>query len=182
MGRNKSKGFTLIELLVVISVIAVLIAIIIPALSAARAFANRVVCLTNQKGLVLSWRMYFGDNDDRLVNGGSQPNVWRPTQGGRPAGKRDSWVAPPLGEDGFPADNSTKFSTTFADRLRGLRAGTLGPYTGQATDLYHCPGDNREVVGTRHGPEPRYQIYRTYSYPFSDSLPFPGPPPQNFHY
>ncbi|MCG8700169.1 MAG: type II secretion system GspH family protein, partial [Bacteroidales bacterium] len=60
---SKKKGFTLIELLVVIAVIAVLMGILMPALSRARELAKRSVCSNNLKGLNLAWMMYANDNN-----------------------------------------------------------------------------------------------------------------------
>jgi len=66
---KKRTGFTLIELLVVISVIAILMAILMPALKRAREQGQRAVCVSTVKQLTLCWVMYADDNDDRLVNG-----------------------------------------------------------------------------------------------------------------
>jgi prepilin-type N-terminal cleavage/methylation domain-containing protein len=68
MGKRR-QGFTLIELLVVISVIAILMAILMPALKRAREQGQRAVCVSTVKQLTLCWIMYADDNDDRLVNG-----------------------------------------------------------------------------------------------------------------
>jgi prepilin-type N-terminal cleavage/methylation domain-containing protein/prepilin-type processing-associated H-X9-DG protein len=67
--RTKRRGFTLIELLVVIAVIAILMAILMPALKRAREQGQRAVCLSTLKQLTLAWIMYADDNDDKLVNG-----------------------------------------------------------------------------------------------------------------
>jgi len=69
--RNFSNwsGFTLIELLVVISIIAVLIAILIPMLSTAREHGQRVVCLSNLRQLTLAWITYAEENDSKIVLG-----------------------------------------------------------------------------------------------------------------
>ena len=61
--RRYNSGFTLVELLVVIGIIAVLIAILLPVLSKARAQANRVACLSNIKQLCNGVLMYCNDND-----------------------------------------------------------------------------------------------------------------------
>ena len=66
---RKVKGFTLIELLVVIAVIALLLALLFPALRSAREQCHRVVCLSNLKQLTLAWTAYADEHDGKLVYG-----------------------------------------------------------------------------------------------------------------
>ncbi|MFC1762156.1 type II secretion system protein [Planctomycetota bacterium] len=66
MKIKQREGFTLIELLVVIAVIAVLMGILMPALSRAREQGKRAVCLNNVKQLTLAWILYADDNDGKI--------------------------------------------------------------------------------------------------------------------
>jgi prepilin-type N-terminal cleavage/methylation domain-containing protein len=63
---NRQRGFTLIELLVVIAIIAVLMAILLPGLQAARMQAKNVICKSNLKSYGFVMQLYTGDSDNRL--------------------------------------------------------------------------------------------------------------------
>jgi len=74
----ESKGFTLIELLVVIGIISLLMGILMPALSGARAAALRVVCRSNLHGLAVAFRMYLDEYADMLPPACQLPSLEDP--------------------------------------------------------------------------------------------------------
>ncbi|HBG28030.1 MAG: hypothetical protein A2Y10_17540 [Planctomycetes bacterium GWF2_41_51] len=66
---KKNNAFTLVELLVVISIIALLLAVLMPALSSAREQAKSVICLANLKQWGLVWNLYLNSNNNRFIEG-----------------------------------------------------------------------------------------------------------------
>jgi prepilin-type N-terminal cleavage/methylation domain-containing protein len=71
--RTSGPAFTLIELLVVIAIIAILAALLLPALIKSKLKAQGIQCMNNHRQLALAWRMYAEDNNDVLVYASDDP-------------------------------------------------------------------------------------------------------------
>src|SRR5438105_9598803 len=72
---KRNAAFTLVELLVVIAIIAILAALLLPVLSAAKNKGKRAQCLNDLKQLGLAWQMYAADNDGKLAENPVMPSL-----------------------------------------------------------------------------------------------------------
>jgi prepilin-type N-terminal cleavage/methylation domain-containing protein/prepilin-type processing-associated H-X9-DG protein len=129
---RRPPGFTLIELLVVIAIIAILAAMLLPALSGAKAKATATQCMSNYKQVQLGWLMYSQDNNDSVAR-----NVWQDEQAHV---QNENWLSGWLD----PITANTTDNTNIALFLDGKWA-TLGPYL-KAAGVYRCAASHVTCV------------------------------------
>jgi prepilin-type N-terminal cleavage/methylation domain-containing protein/prepilin-type processing-associated H-X9-DG protein len=126
-------GFTLIELLVVIAIIAILAAMLLPALAKSKQQAQGIQCISNLRELTLAWTMYNGDNRENFPtngnNGDAPPNY---TTAGPVAGSNPQWCPDDMSQGA--EDPGEQIS------LAWLKAGLVYPYVG-SPGPYRCPAD-----------------------------------------
>jgi len=158
---NLRCAFTLIELLVVIAIIAILAAMLLPALSSSKAKAQEISCMNNLRQLQTAWNMYNGDNNGKIAS------CW-PFDPITDAVNLNAWV---LGL-ACPYNIPNPFGVVDpgvldATNKNALARGSIYPDL-QSGNTYRCPSDQRTIAGV--------PIERTYSMnnwmngePFADS-------------
>jgi prepilin-type N-terminal cleavage/methylation domain-containing protein/prepilin-type processing-associated H-X9-DG protein len=122
--RHVRRAFTLIELLVVIAIIAILAAMLLPALSKSKVKAQGIYCMNNLKQVQLAIIIYTSDNGEKF-----------PENRGTTVSK-DTWVTGNLSWDLPPTAPNLDNTNTLA-----LTAGQIAPYVAKNTGVFKCPAD-----------------------------------------
>ncbi len=117
---KSKKGFTLIELLVVIAIIAMLLAIITPALNKAKQKAKEVICKIHQRGIGLGMRLYIDENDGKVFRTLRNRYMWYVPSG------------PNMGQEISPTDTSAYWGVAYRDYV-------------ESTKVYGCPSFQRPI-------------------------------------
>jgi prepilin-type N-terminal cleavage/methylation domain-containing protein/prepilin-type processing-associated H-X9-DG protein len=129
-AKNEKGAFTLIELLVVIAIIAILAAMLLPALSRAKESAQGIKCLSNKKQMQLAWAMYANDFNDNLAINADQS---RPYQVGSVT--MQDWC------EGI-IDWTSSMDNTNIEYLINPKAASLATYNVNSYSIYWCPSDS----------------------------------------
>jgi prepilin-type N-terminal cleavage/methylation domain-containing protein/prepilin-type processing-associated H-X9-DG protein len=140
LGKSPaSAGFTLIELLVVIAIIAILAALLLPALAKAKEKAQGIQCVSNLKEMVVGWIMYTGDNRNRLVPNGDEAD--QPASltdpSAQPGGAKAQWAP---GRQDVAADLSPAGAAANLG-YQWIKLGLIYPYINNPA-VYKCPADH----------------------------------------
>ncbi len=118
------KGFTLVELLVVIGIIALLVALLLPAVYKAKSISQRTACISNQKQLQMAHTMFSNDHGDKILYS-------------------SAWKYEPCAQYAWMAGSLNL--STYGNQVRWLSRSPIFTYVGKSTGVFKCPADKDMV-------------------------------------
>jgi prepilin-type N-terminal cleavage/methylation domain-containing protein/prepilin-type processing-associated H-X9-DG protein len=139
--KARNKGFTLIELLVVIAIIAILAAMLLPALARAKQSAIVTQCMSNKKQLDVAWVMYAGDNHELFPDNHDYSTTAPGVGPWEPGTETPCWCegvmdwGTTITANGGGPDNINTLNLT------SFKVSLLGPYVGNQVTIFWCPAD-----------------------------------------
>ncbi len=171
---NEKKGFTLIELLVVISIIALLLAILLPSLNMAKEMARTVVCKAHMRSCGTALSTYTTEWDDWLAGPNTSGNYrsFNSDLGSSstyPVQNSD-WVSPTLGRElSFPGDRKKRIEAIFETELRcpSNREKYDDIYTGSGGGMF-TTSEARNLTVSSYGALLPFHLYSNRAYPGGD--------------
>jgi prepilin-type N-terminal cleavage/methylation domain-containing protein/prepilin-type processing-associated H-X9-DG protein len=158
VGHHSSRAFTLIELLVVIAIIAILAAMLLPALAVAKARAYAANCLSNNKQIGMAFMMYRDDNDSVFPAGASLAGF-----------QYADWI--------YWRTNNPYVRSAFADCPLMKYIGKGSTYSGNTLGtVFRCPGDRYDEDRLTKNVGPDYAYFYSYTFNLNMATKMSGLP------
>lgn len=164
------RAFTLIELLVVIAIIAILAGLLLPALAKAKTKAQGIMCMSNNRQMMLAWRLYSDEQNEKLVgaaNWSYPANATGPSASPFFGNNIPNWS----GGSWLTLNNKGDANNWNHDAY--TKKSPLWPYCGNSVGIWKCPAD-RSYALPPTGPDAGKRVPRIRSMSMNNWVGGPG--------